>query len=342
MLSKIKKMKLPNLSLKHVSLFTCLILLMIAVPAMAAVVDSATLSAKVVAFMEGYSQTSFEQMTEAYGAFQGFLTTNLYTFPQTMKSIMVGFSLLFVALHGFILIYEEAKKADLSQEFWQRTLLTIGFTLIAIFLIGDFFELLYKLGDLIIQKINLVIASVNTIKDATIDITKGGNPAAYDKVIKGLETIPMLEGLGNALDPNNSQINYYNLQSLGESFDMLTLIAWAPIFVCLFLTYTAVLEIKLRQMFAPLAVASIFSDGLRGSAVRYIKKYLACMLRIAIYFGIAAIGTFSMLYFYNKVITSSVVIDGLNMDMVLMLGSPVVTALMMMQSSGIADELVGV
>ena len=41
-------------------------------------------------------------------------------------------------------------------------------------------------------------------------------------------------------------------------------------------------------------------------------------------------------------ITSSVVIDGLNMDMVLMLGSPVVTALMMMQSSGIADELVGV
>ena len=69
---------------------------------------------------------------------------------------------------------------------------------------------------------------------------------------------------------------------------------------------------------------------------------LACMLRIAIYFGIAAIGTFSMLYFYNKVITSSVIIEGLNMDMILMLGSPVVTALMMMQSSGIADELVGV
>ncbi len=42
-----------------------------------------------------------------------------------------------------------------------------------------------------------------------------------------------------------------------------------------------------------------------------------------------------MLYFYNKVITSSVIIEGLNMDMILMLGSPVVTALMMMTSNNL-------
>lgn len=341
MVFKLKKLRLPHVSLKVVAGVICLCLLLSA-PVWASVVDSATLAAKVVAFMEGYSQTMFEQMKEAYSSFNGFLTTGQYTFPNTMKSIMIGFGLLIATLHGFILIYEEAKKGDLSQEFWQRTLFTIGFTLIAIFMIGDMLDLLYKLGDLIIQRVNAVIESVNTIKNATINITSGGNPQAYNKVIKGLETIPMLNGLGDALDPANTQINYYNLQSLGESFDLLTIVAWAPIFVCLFLTYTAIMEIKLRQMFAPIALSSIISDGFRGSAIRFVKKFLACMLRIAIYFGIAAIGTFSMLYFYNKVITSSVIIEGLNMDMILMLGSPVVTALMMMQSSGIADELVGV
>ena len=61
MLFKLKKLRLPHVSLKVVAGVICLCLLLSA-PVWASVVDSATLAAKVVAFMEGYSQTMFEQM----------------------------------------------------------------------------------------------------------------------------------------------------------------------------------------------------------------------------------------------------------------------------------------
>ena len=65
MLFKLKKLRLPRISLKVMAGVICLCLLFTS-PVWASVVDSATLAAKVVAFMEGYSQTMFEQMKEAY------------------------------------------------------------------------------------------------------------------------------------------------------------------------------------------------------------------------------------------------------------------------------------
>lgn len=54
-----------------------------------------------------------------------------------------------------------------------------------------------------------------------------------------------------------------------------------------FCVYQAALEIGVRKIFVPLAVADIYQDGLRSPGVRYLKKFLAAFLKIAI---CAAIG----------------------------------------------------
>ena len=47
-----------------------------------------------------------------------------------------------------------------------------------------------------------------------------------------------------------------------------------------------------RKMFMPLALAGIVTDGVRGPAMRYVKGYLACYIRIGIFFVLVYLCTF--------------------------------------------------
>ncbi len=44
--------------------------------------------------------------------------------------------------------------------------------------------------------------------------------------------------------------------------------------------YSILFEVAIRRFFSPLAAADIYQEGLRSPGVRYIKKYLACLLRL--------------------------------------------------------------
>lgn len=46
--------------------------------------------------------------------------------------------------------------------------------------------------------------------------------------------------------------------------------------------YATTLEIIIRQIFAPLAVADVYQDGFRSSGARYLKGLFACLLKLAI------------------------------------------------------------
>ena len=174
-----------------------------------------------------------------------------------------------------------------------------------------------------------------------------------------LKNIPGFEYLGAVHDAKGAGPtgqNYLPEQNMVKYLDMFMYVAYLPMLVALFLMYSAIFELKIRQILAPMAVATISYEGARGSGVRFLKKYLACFLKIAIYFLVAWIGYCLSMYFYKRILNN----DNINtanledkregaadigapgvMDAIMMLLSNVVCAMAMMQTGGIADEVVG-
>lgn len=66
---------------------------------------------------------------------------------------------------------------------------------------------------------------------------------------------------------------------------LILLVPWVlSLFVKLatkFCVYQVALEIGIRKIFLPLAIADIYQEGLRSPGVRYLKKLVACFLKIA-------------------------------------------------------------
>lgn len=58
-----------------------------------------------------------------------------------------------------------------------------------------------------------------------------------------------------------------------------------------FALLSILLEIGLRKMFAPLAVANIYKDGINSQGMRYFKKFFAVVLRLALAIAISIIIT---------------------------------------------------
>lgn len=58
-----------------------------------------------------------------------------------------------------------------------------------------------------------------------------------------------------------------------------------------FLTFSILLEIGVRRILAPLQVVNLMEDGFRGSGMRYLKKYIATFLKIAICLIVCSLGS---------------------------------------------------
>ncbi len=61
--------------------------------------------------------------------------------------------------------------------------------------------------------------------------------------------------------------------------------------VAKFVVIQILLEIGIRRIFAPFAVADVYAEGLRSPGVRYFKKYLATFFKMLICLVICALGT---------------------------------------------------
>ena len=168
----------------------------------------------------------------------------------------------------------------------------------------------------------------------------GKTPSDKKAIIKQLSTLPGMEHLKDILGDSKENIKYSVQEQTNDMLNVLKYIAWLPLIASMFLTFSSVFEIKVREVFAPIAIASIASGGARSGGVRYLLKYLACFLKMAIYFVIAFIGSVLMIGFYNQALKYTG--SGVNMPLVLMILSPIVTAMAMMQTGGLGDEILGV
>lgn len=289
-------------------------------------------------FIEGAQKSSIGYMRDAYSSFSavfnpknsttlGFAGVDLV---QVSIAILAGGA---IAVFFTVNIIKEAQKGDLSTDYWQRVILNLVISLVVTLLATRIMGAIYELGNGLIN--NFIEGFGEGVRITELSSKKGD-------FAKLLSKIPGLESLGDIVGSSTNQVDYAKLTKVNEMLVVMEYVVWFPMVICVFLMYSAIFEIKIRELFAPLAVTSIMVEGSRGSGARFLKKYAACYLKIAIYFAIAYLGMALTKYFFNAAISNDINNTEMSLNMIYMLMSNVVAGMAMMQTGGLADEILGV
>ena len=114
-----------------------------------------------------------------------------------------------------------------------------------------------------------------------------------------------------------------------------------PILGCKIALYTIWIELTIRKVFFPLAVADVCEEGMRSAGYIYIKKMVAQYVRIAICFMIAFLGSalITVVLSYYSDVTG--VVD-LLVKVLSLASLYTASAKLMSNTAGIANQIVGV
>ena len=293
--------------------------------------------------INGSQKTSIEFMGNAYSLF-GDIFRPSYVTEKTANTLIGGASAIrfvdgiqavIVTLAGAAIaiffttnIIKESQKGDLSIEYWQRVILNLVISLVTTLLATRIMLAIYLIGDSVIKTF---ISSLGNNPLSSIDKS---TYATYLAQIPGMESLPDVVSGGSVVD-------YDKLEGIERMLNFMELVVWVPMVIGVFLMYSAIFEIKVRELFAPLAVSSIMIEGSRGSGARFLKKFAACYLKIAIYFVLAYFGMEATRFFFQKLGDTTAEAGGINLAFICMLMSNVVAGMAMMQTGGLADEIVG-
>ena len=91
------------------------------------------------------------------------------------------------------------------------------------------------------------------------------NPDNVDGLIEGLKDIGVLPSIG------------YAIKTIIPA-----LICWIGNIVVIFIAVSRLVEMTIRTVFCPFAVADCYQDGSRSNGIRYLKKFLALALQFAL------------------------------------------------------------
>lgn len=380
-MNKNKKFSLPTFLKKYgwILLFIIMVAAVVTIYVMpevsAATVNDQEWIDKWQNFLSGFGITIFDKMAEGYKVLTEFASSSDYSEASGVQSLVTGVAHVFVVLFMIIGIIKEGSRGevDVDMIYWFRIFASTAIAVLMVTSISTVMSSLYNLGDYVITEVaTSQVASLTGRKKVTMDqIADSKNSGVQiqnkidftgdneKKMIAILKNIPGFEYVGTVHDAKGAGKtgeNYLPEQNMVQYLDMFMYIAYLPMLVALFLMYSAIFELKIRQILAPMAVATISFEGARGSGVRFLKKYLACFLKIAIYFLVAWIGYCLSMYFYKRILNNDNIDTANNkdkrkgaadigapgvMDAIMMLLSNVVCAMAMMQTGGIADEVVG-
>lgn len=285
------------------------------------------------AFIEGFKDTLFDRMLSYYKKFSEFMSpkTSESQFNSGFVDFVQALAQAMVVLYMLVNMIQEAQKGDPTLDYWTKIFLRTAVAMLMVMMIAQIISSLYDLGGAIIEKAG------QGMMQSKVELTNPNKEQWANAIAKlpGMKDVGEILGSGaKGADAEKAAVNWYKLQGVGQISKMLNYIVWFPMGVCIFLMFSAIFEIKIRQLFAPIAVAAISYEGARGSGVRYLKKYLGCLFKIVIYFGIAGIGSALTRHFLSQIGKDEI-------NVVFALLSNVVAGLAMMQSGGIGDEILG-
>lgn len=315
------------------------------------------LKARIDNLIEGFNRTNFEYMRQAYSSFKTF-TTSDGSGVADMRNFLVIVADVMVVIFSLINISKETQRGEISMDYWFRIAAALVVAIVLVTSVGTVMDNLYGFGDYVIS------AAYNNMKDDSFEIdgemtTTTGQKMSDDQKNNFLETLSYVPGLDGGEDgsgnikelyetESDADASFFKIETASSVVTLMEYAVYAPLLVCMFLIFSAIFEVKVRQIFAPVAVAAIAYEGGRSTGVRFLKKYLACFVKIALYFTIAAIGAEMTAFFFARTTASAPNIEDGKLtveaaiNLVMMIGSNIVAAMSMMQIGGLGDEIVGV
>lgn len=324
--------------------------------------------------LNGIKATNIKYMKQVYSNFSSVADPNdgSYTSSLIQKAteFVTGLAIFFCVIFGLIGLIKESQKGEITAEYWTKVFVSTVVAVTVVANINMVMDALYKTGGAFIDGMITVVDDNTSLESQQVTMDENKKKA----LLHALSLMPPFNGYQSgtsvpdpnnpAPDPDNPDENltvgtiedvYYGTTDdyIASSYihDLMTpmqLIGLLPMLASMYLMYAMVFEIKLRQIFAPLAVAGIALEGPRSSGLRFLKKYLACYLRVTMYFAIAALGAMMTNYFYERVITTATINQLTKLDigttacLIMMFGSNALAAITMLQTGGLADEIIGV
>ena len=303
--------------------------------------------------IKGFGKTNYSYMREAYSGLKQFTQSGgKYSFiTGVIRNISAGLGTVFVIVYFLFSIVRETQKGDTSSEMWLRTCAAAFAALFMIGWISPAMDALYGIGDYIVTTVEAAVEIDAVVGDVIDAATLKQREEAEKKMAEAFSLIPGLSGdeagnnsLKDLLDADY-EANHFAVQQAHEMLEYMEYVVYLPMLLSIFLIGTAVFELKIIQAFAPIAVATIAAEGARSPGVRLLKRYLACFLKIAIYFLIAAVGAEMTKVYYGLITKMSATTEmtpALVLNLVFMLLSNAMAAMAMMQSGGLSNEIIGV
>ena len=266
--------------------------------------------------LNGIKATNIKYMKQVYSNFSSVADPNdgSYTSSLIQKAteFVTGLAIFFCVIFGLIGLIKESQKGEITAEYWTKVFVSTVVAVTVVANINMVMDALYKTGGAFIDGMITVVDDNTSLESQQVTMDENKKKA----LLHALSLMPPFNGYQSgtsvpdpnnpAPDPDNPDENltvgtiedvYYGTTDdyIASSYihDLMTpmqLIGLLPMLASMYLMYAMVFEIKLRQIFAPLAVAGIALEGPRSSGLRFLKKYLACYLRVTMYFAIAALG----------------------------------------------------
>ena len=193
------------------------------------------------------------------------ITGQKQSWMSSLTTALKAIATMIIVYHMVVTLLKELQRGEMTLESWFRILITFIVPAIAIAEFDVIIEVLSKSGQWIYQILDENILITTPARD-----TASGVP------------LPSLPGIWSICDWLVDIVAWLIAFIRG----MVLILAYLTINVVIIVMIltgilTNYIEIILRHLFMPLALANISHEGVRSAGVRYIKKYFGCFMKIA-------------------------------------------------------------
>lgn len=200
------------------------------------------------------------------------------TFIDILIAALKGVAMFICFFYSLDNVLKEVNKGELTEESWLRIFLYFMIPAILILNYSDIFEAFKSVGFWIrdIMSDATGEANIETFTDMEIE----GKPWP------GLLDIGLVQWIFNSFLTGLIQILFYFIANMAVVITILAGIV------------NNYVEVVLRAIFMPLAIANVNHEGMRSAGFRYIKKFFGCFLKLGgIYIAVQVV-----FYIYNTLV----------------------------------------
>ena len=211
------------------------------------------------------------------------------TFMTSLTTVLKTIGVLLCLFHSITKMLEEMQRGEMTMESYLRIIIAFVIPLVIIIEYDYFLDAFLKIGLWLHQITD--IRNTETINSIT--------NSYQDNSITGLTSPFSAMGLLSLMTGHTMELINQYLTALLKSL-LILLLALTVNAIVLFTILTGIMsnyiEIMLRHIFMPIALAHITHEGVRSPGIRYIKKYLGCFLKIAT----IILATDAVFFIYNQ------------------------------------------